>query len=56
MTKAIKILPLVIGLPFICFFVEPIRATIELLFLLFNQCFLLKKIWSGKTAAVTSAL
>lgn len=38
MTKTIKILPLVIGLPLICFFVEPIRATIEQLFLLLSQC------------------
>ena len=38
MTKTIKTLPLVIGLSLICFFVEPIRATIEQLFLLFSQC------------------
>ncbi len=38
MTKTIKVLPLFIGLPLICFLVEPIRTTIEQLFLLFSQC------------------
>ncbi|KJR97165.1 MAG: membrane protein [Desulfobulbaceae bacterium BRH_c16a] len=38
MTRTIKVLPFFIGLPLICFFVEPIRTAIEQLILLFGQC------------------